>query len=759
MHRTGIQSTSWIEATCCEPSDMAYTDIDIICKDPKPIIDRDDVAPFVIASFDIETFSSTGKFPDANIPGDECFQIAITLKKPNGDIYDRTCLCYPTTTPRDDCTVCSYKSEKDLLIAFKDYIHKWDPDVLTGWNIFGFDLEYLWYRSICTQCNSFFNELGKLKDVESELVTKKLSSSALGDNLLNIVRMPGRYVFDLFQEIKREHKFESYSLNFVSNEVLGDKKIDMTPNEMFRRFKLKDPDLLSEVAEYCVKDTELPHRIMDKLCTFLNMIEMAKATWVPIDYLSERGQQIKVFSQIAKKARDLGFMIPTMKYQHISSTYEGATVLEAHTGAYYVPITALDFEGLYPSIMIAHNLCYSTIVLDYKYANIPGVKYDEFKIGDKVVRFAQNVPSLLPEILTELKTFRKQAKKDMAKATGSMKQVYNGKQLAYKVSMNSVYGFTGACKGILPCMEIAATVTAEGRNMIEQTKELVEREFPGAKVRYGDTDSVMVEFDTKVKVGEEEDAIRESWKLGEMAAEMCNKMFRHPKNLELEKVYWPYILYSKKRYAAKLWTVEGKDNEPKMNYIDVKGLQLVRRDNTAYVREVSRDVLDIILESNDPSPAIELCRQRAKELLSGKVPMEKLVLSQKLADHYKNTNLAHVRVRDLMREREPGSEPKSGDRVRYVLCHTDKKAATMGDRAEDPVWVEKHGLALDYMYYFSNKFMKPLADLMEPLVSTDEIFKDLYKPKKKRKQKQKPEDDLEGNRRLDEIWSNRANER
>ena len=135
--------------------------------------------------------------------------------------------------------------------------------------------------------------------------------------------------------------------------------------------------------------------------------------------------------------------------------------------------------------MMAHNLCYSTLVMDtHKYGNIPGIEYEQF--GDH--RFAQNVPSVLPAILNDLKAFRKQAKKDMANATSSaMKEVYNGKQLAYKISMNSMYGFTGASKGILPCMAIASTTTRKGRSMIEETKNYVEANFPGAKVRYGGT--------------------------------------------------------------------------------------------------------------------------------------------------------------------------------------------------------------------------------------------------------------------------------
>ena len=114
----------------------------------------------------------------------------------------------------------------------------------------------------------------------------------------------------------------------------------------------------------------------------------------------------------------------------------------------------------------------------------------------------------------------------MAAASGSMKEVYNGKQLAYKISMNSVYGFTGAGKGILPCVPIASTTTCKGRAMIEDTKNYVEKHFPGAKVRYGDTDSVMVEFDVGDRTGEE--AVKYSWEIGERAAERSLQETKQP---------------------------------------------------------------------------------------------------------------------------------------------------------------------------------------------------------------------------------------
>jgi len=757
MHRTGIQSTGWLDTgDKCIRSHLAHVDIDLFCNDwttLKPI-ERDDIAPFVVASVDIECNSSTGKFPDANIPGDACFQIAISLCKFGSDEpYEKTCLCYKNTDSKlEGCDIRSYSTEREMIEAFQKYLHNKDVDIITGWNIFGFDMEYIYKRAQVNKCHYDFYNLGKLKDTDSELVIKKLSSSALGDNTLKLLPMSGRFIFDLFHEVKKGYKLDSYKLDNVSKLYLGDQKIDMAPKEMFARYKEEDPVKLREVAEYCIKDTLLPHRLMKKLCILLNLIEMAKATWVPVSFLVERGQQIKVFSQLTKKARELGFMVPTIRYGSLpEEPYEGATVLDAQKGAYYTPITALDFEALYPSIMMAHNLCYSSYVMDErKYGNVPGVTYETFNIGDRTYKFAQDVPSLLPSILMELKQFRKQAKRDMASATGFMKEVYNGKQLAYKISMNSVYGFTGAGKGILPCVPIASTTTSKGRSMIEDTKTYVEANFPGAKVRYGDTDSVMVEFDVGGRTGE--DAVAYSWEVGERAAEECSALFKKPNNLELEKVYWPYFLYSKKRYAAKLWT-KGKDDKMHMDYIDVKGLQLVRRDNTPHMREVCKELLDVILTSSDPGPPKELAKERAIELLSGDISNQKLILSQGLSDSYKvggksvsitspesvNINQSHVQVVVKMRDRKPGSEPQSGDRVPYILTKTENSKAKAFEKAEDPQYVEDNGIPVDYHYYFLNKFLNPVCDLLDPLYENvkEDIFGEIinqYKPPKPKRE-------------------------
>ncbi len=720
MHRTNIQSTGWLTAKGTRAS-SSTCEIDIRVNDWRTLkpVERDDIAPLRIASLDIECYSENGAFPNAMNSSDVCFQVAVTTRtygKPN---IERKVLCVKKTECPDSE---SFTTERQMLERLAEYMRdELDPDIVTGWNIFGFDLEYLYTRTVIAGCADTAYVWGRMKESPIELVTKVLASSALGSNTLKMVPMKGRYVFDMFQDIKREHKLESYSLNAVSAHFLKDQKIDMPVREMFIRFREGDPKKLGEVAEYCLKDTELPHRIAEKTYLIQNQIEMAKATWVPMSYLSERGQQIKVFSQVCRKARELGFMVPTMRPdKNAESEYQGATVLDAQTGAYYTPITALDFASLYPSIMRAHNLCFSTYV-DPKmpqYKNVPGVVYETF--GPHT--FAQDVPSLLPVILNELAAFRKKAKKDMAKATGTpMEAVYNGKQLAYKISMNSVYGFTGASKGMLPLLAIASTVTWRGREMIEETKNYVEKNFPGAKVRYGDTDSVMVEFDVGNRKGHE--AIEYSWMLGEQAAEQCTKLFKAPNDLELEKVYCPYFLYSKKRYAAKMYEgASNKDGSPILKEdgsrsvifkkIDVKGLQVVRRDTCMYVRKTLKQLLNLVLESNDPRPAIEYARKCGRDLLTGKVDTTELMMSKQLGADYK-TRQPHVEVRNKIKRRAPGSEPQNGDRVPFLIT---KSGGLLCDKAEDPAYVREHCVPVDFLYYFDHQLQKPVCDLLEPLV-------------------------------------------
>lgn len=193
-------------------------------------------------------------------------------------------------------------------------------------------------------------------------------------------------------------------------------------------------------------------------------------------------------------------------------------VIEPTRGYYTDPVATLDFASLYPSIMMAHNLCYSTLVPSYRAKHFNQEDLIRTPNGDLFVKQSTK-KGLLPLILEELIAARKRARQELAKTTDPFqKAVLDGRQLALKISANSVYGFTGAQVGQLPCLAISSSVTAYGRVMIEATKDYVLKKYNkengykfDSQVIYGDTDSVMVKFGVP--------NIEEAMKLGKEAAE------------------------------------------------------------------------------------------------------------------------------------------------------------------------------------------------------------------------------------------------
>lgn len=393
--------------------------------------------------------------------------------------------------------------------------------------------------------------------------------------------------------------------------------------------------------------------------------------------------------------------------------YEGATVIEPKKGFYQVPITTLDFTSLYPSIMMAHNLCYSTWVGSKDLADRMGlVETQDYKSTPNNDLFVKaNVrKGLLPTILEDLLAARKRAKADLKKETDPFKRaVLDGRQLALKISANSVYGFTGATIGMLPLLAISSSVTAYGRCMIERTKALVEEKYRisngykyDADVVYGDTDSVMVKFGVST--------VSEAMELGREAAEYVTSHFEKPINLDFEKVYYPYLLINKKRYAGLYWT-----NPETHDKMDAKGIETVRRDSCRLVSVVIDTSLRKLLIERDPKGAEEYVKKVISELLQNKVDLSQLVISKALGKAEYAGKQAHNELAERMRKRDAGSAPSIGDRVSYVIIKGAKSAAAY-EKAEDPIYVLENNLPIDTKYYLDNQLSKPLMRIFEPVL-------------------------------------------
>jgi DNA polymerase delta subunit 1 len=535
-HMTGIQPSNWVSIEGYYPDyDISTCQINVYC-DYTCVkhVDRSGNAPLLQASYDIETYSTPEidenmnefyPFPVPEKQSNVIYQIATCFKVlGSADFLVKHLLTLKKCGRIDDDRVVVWecKDERDLLMKWKRLIELMDPDILYQYNGDIFDCQYMVKRARMLNVEQGFLGVSRLLDTPASLVERTFSSSAYGTTNYQRLSIPGRINFDILIFIKREYKENSYKLDSVSEKYLGENKNDVSPYDIFRAYETGDPQSIQKIGEYCIQDTILPQKLVDVLHILQTQISMSNVTLVPIRYLIERGQEVKALSQISKNTQDKGFLLPHFEYNTSHPSYEGATVLEVEKPQIYnVPITVLDFASLYPSIIRAHNLCYSSIVLDRKYMNLQGVKYLRVKISlndepEHEVLYAQDTQTILPDLLAELGIQRKKYKKLMANEKDPLiREIYNKNQLAYKVSMNSIYGILGS--RTIGCVQIAATVTKIGREMIRQTKEFIQNNhhcvYPEGHrtLELEDNQTVVVlvnGLETEVKVSEIQELIR-----------------------------------------------------------------------------------------------------------------------------------------------------------------------------------------------------------------------------------------------------------
>ncbi|KAJ8686284.1 hypothetical protein QAD02_022078 [Eretmocerus hayati] len=666
------------------------------------------IAPFRILSFDIECAGRKGIFPEPN--HDPVIQIAnMVILQGETEPFLRNIFTLDTCAPIVGCQVLSYEKESTMLEKWADFIRQLDPDIFTGYNINNFDFPYLINRAQHLNVKDF-SYLGRIKNIKSVIKNTILQSKQMGRRENKSVNFEGRVPFDLLLVLVRDYKLRSYTLNAVSYHFLQEQKEDVH-HSIISDLQNGNAQTRRRLAVYCLKDAYLPLRLLDKLMCIIIYMEMSRVTGVSLTSLLTRGQQIKVVSQLLRKTIEKGYLIPVHHGQGSDEQFEGATVIEPLRGYYNDPIATLDFSSLYPSIIMAHNLCYTTLLSpaaqnQYKIlnANITKTPANSCFVKSDVRK------GILPEILEHLLSARKAAKAELKKETDPLKQkVLDGRQYALKVSANSVYGFTGAQQGKLPCLEISGSVTAYGRTMIEKTKQEVESHYRkengydhDAIVIYGDTDSVMVKFGVK--------DLETAMKLGREAAEYVTSKFIKPIKLEFEKVYFPYLLINKKRYAGLYFTKPDKYDK-----MDCKGLETVRRDNCPLVANMMNTCLQKLLIDRNPEDAMDYAKQIISDLLCNRIDISQLVVTKELTKTDYTAKQAHVELAAKMKKRDAGTAPKLGDRIPYVFI-SGPKGVPAYQKAEDPIYVLENNIPIDTNYYLENQLSKPLVRIFEPIL-------------------------------------------
>jgi DNA polymerase elongation subunit (family B) len=883
-------------------------------------------APLIMVSEDIECLGKRGAFPrkgkDPIIT--VCVSIAIVgSANPKVTVALQLGEC---NACRNNVHTVWFDDEASMLLALRDILVAADADIVTGYNINNFDEPFLDERAKAAKIYDRFSDRGRYPTVDGREKINRgtggFTSKAKGSLKIEDVVIPGRLMHDMCVVFKREQdNLSIYSLNSVAQHYLGRQKMDVSHQEIPKLFA-GSPITRERLASYCCEDTRLPIALAANRKIIEGHIEMSRCTGVPLSFLLMKGQQVKVHAKLLARCRGTDILVETAARKTGSrdagAKYAGAAVLTPDKGFHDVPIPTLDFFSMYPTIILGHNLCYTTFLTEDQAATLHPENVFTLPSGDKFVAAPKLFPpkdldelglklhdhyelfpdgngylkagilvqasiakqldlrpgcdyysvgngsgdvridsekrhGILPMIVRELLTARGLAKSKMGDAYKSgdktLGEVYNQRQLALKSTANSVYGFTGAQNGKMPATVIAGGVTAVGRGMIEFTKYVVETEFKGSKVLYGDTDSVMVDFGiprpsdeavsdscigavgsviaealSDVVIDKEEaklalaavlasakaavairiarlphvpekekgtflsrirevcsimeeevtnaidatkstyqsshanrseekpprpsklrgvanvrwrrtlsETIRKSGKLPayRTAAELAKKasglvtsLMCYPKKLEFEKVLFPWMSISRKRYVGCKIMNDKEEDVPL-----AMGIETRRRDNCELVRNTMERIIDMVMKRGDLRGAIEFVRHVVDSVYMRSVPLDMLIITSGYSkkEPFYATKQKHVEVIRKMRERDPASAPVLGDRVAFVIIEGPKKARNY-EKAEEAMYALEHDLPIDTTYYVEHQLMKPVGRLMKGVLRDPERLFDVHTP-------------------------------
>jgi DNA polymerase elongation subunit (family B) len=538
-------------------------------------------------------------------------------------------------------------------------------------------------------------------------------------------------------------------------------KDDVSPQDIFRLHR-ESAEGRAIVGKYCLQDCDLVIDLYKKLETFNNSMSMANVCSVPVSYIFTRGQGIKIESLIFKACRERDIVIPVLPTPKGSAddSYEGAIVLNPEPGFYSEsPIGVCDFASLYPSTIVSENISHDSLlwVKDFRedgtlishnwgsevYDECEGYAFTdiEFDIwrpdpkdtrkhpvkvrcGRRICRYAQpldGTKSTLPQITTWLLQAREAKKKEMkGEKDPERYALLDAEQLAYKLTGNSLYGQLGSGTFKIRLQALAASVTAYGRKQILFAKDAIEK-FYGpasgrkdccAKVMYGDTDSLFVEFNVRnPETGERlqgREARQATIEVTDEAGAFITKTLAAPHDFEFDKAFDPMLMFSKKRYAGNMYENNADDYVHKY-----MGIALKRRDNAPIVKTIFGGAMKMLLDKRDVEGAFKFVKDKCLELVEGKVSLGQLTVTKSLRADYANPfSIAHKVLADRITARDPGNAPAAGDRIGYVYISPksgQEASKLQGDRIETPLYVKENNLLPDYRHYIEHQLQNPIS--------------------------------------------------
>lgn len=550
---------------------------------------------------------------------------------------------------KDDRSTYIFDDEKKMILKFISFLRDTSPDILTGWNVINFDIQYLINRM--RRLGIDFNKMSILNKVLFEKNEMFVDCIIKGMGVIDLLTVYRKFYWSNVES----RGLTSFSLNTVARRELGEEKIDVgSMSEIW----FKDINLL---VDYNIQDVELVRKIeaKKKFIPFLDDLRiMCKAHWSEV-----LKNSILIDLYLLNVCRKKKIALPTKEF-HEKERYQGAVVFDPIPGL-HKNVVEYDMKGLYPNIMITFNMSPETLV-DY----------------EKVI-FRQDKKGLFPEVLDDLYSKRAEYKdklKSYSKESNEW-QEFNQKQTAVKVLLNSFYGVLGYSGFRLCNSKISATITRIGRELMAWNKE--QFEFKGFSVLFGDTDSLFVEFDHKLNFDE----------LLEKGKEVCNivnnsyidfvknyNLSSYTLELEVEKMYSTIFLTdAKKKYFGRIeW--EGKFlNKP---HLDVVGFEMKKGDTPDFAAEVLKEIYNLVLDEKISKNIKEYLYEIFKRI-ENESP-DRLGISQRISKNFEEYKVMpiHVRAAKFANDHLKANF-KRGDWVKFIFVKDSRSEVIGFSKSED----------------------------------------------------------------------------
>ncbi|XP_017436158.1 DNA polymerase zeta catalytic subunit isoform X3 [Vigna angularis] len=656
--------------------------------------------------------------------------------------------------------VLVFTDEKLLLKEFIKIVSSSDPDILMGWDIQGSSLGFLAERASHLGLG-LLNNLSRtpseslissddMKSSEKDILeldiddTPSLDCCVPENSIIEDewgrthasgVHVGGRIVLNVWRLIRGEVKLNLYSVESVAESVLR-RKIPLFHHKVLTKWFSSGPGRARyRCIKYVIERVKLNLEILNQLDMVNRTSELARVFGIEFFSVLSRGSQYRVESMFLRLAHTQNYLAISPGNQQVASQPAMEClplVMEPESGFYSDPVVVLDFQSLYPSMIIAYNLCFCTClgkVVGSK-ANTLGVSpfspeqhvlqelKDQILLTPNGVMF---VPSkvrrgILPRLLEEILTTRimvKQAIKKLAPAEKVLQRIFNARQLALKLIANVTYGYTAAgFSGRMPCAELADSIVQCGRSTLEKAISFVnQHEKWNARVIYGDTDSMFVLLKGRT--------LKESFQIGNEIASAISAMNPNPVSLKMEKVYHPCFLLTKKRYVG--YSYESPHQmEP---VFDAKGIETVRRDTCGAVAKILEKSLRLFFQQKDLLEVKTYLQRQWKRILSGKFCLKDFIFAKEVRLGTYSARMSSLPPAAIVATKamtvDRRAEPRYAERIPYVVIHGEP-GARLVDMVVDPLEV----LAIDSPYrindlYYINKQIIPALQRVFGLVAAD----------------------------------------